>query len=112
MLKRIFVIFALLATAISMSAQYRPGASYSDLDDGETVSSLKNHVRHLASAMMEGRKAGSDGEKSAADYVAASFKEHGVDLLSPAGGDVFGQNRVTRLHPAMSSVMSRVMILH
>ena len=51
---------------------------------------MKNHVRYLASAMMEGRKAGSEGEKAAADYVASTFKEYGVDLLTPAGGELFG----------------------
>ena len=90
MLKRILIIFAALATTISLSAQYRPGAAYSDIDDGETVSCMKNHVRYLASAMLEGRKAGSEGEKAAADYVASTFKEYGVDLLTPAGGELFG----------------------
>ena len=51
---------------------------------------MKNHVRYLASAMLEGRKAGSEGEKAAADYVASTFKEYGVDLLTPAGGELFG----------------------
>ena len=90
MLKRILIIFAALAATISLSAQYRPGAAYSDIDDGETVSCMKNHVRYLASAMMEGRKAGTEGERAAADYVASSFKEYGVDLLTPAGGELFG----------------------
>lgn len=90
MLKRILIIFAALAATISLSAQYRPGAAYSDIDDGETVSCMKNHVRYLASAMLEGRKAGSEGEKAAADYVASTFKEYGVDLLTPAGGELFG----------------------
>ena len=90
MLKRILIIFAALAATISLSAQYRPGAAYSDIDDGETVSCMKNHVRYLASAMLEGRKAGSEGEKVAADYVASTFKEYGVDLLTPAGGELFG----------------------
>jgi TonB family protein len=39
---------------------------------------------------MEGRMAGSQGEKDAADYVAAKFKEYGIDVISPEGGDVFG----------------------
>ena len=90
MLKRIVIIYAALAATISLSAQYRPGAAYSDIDDGETVSCMKNHVRYLASAMMEGRKAGTEGERAAADYVASSFKEYGVDLLTPAGGELFG----------------------
>ena len=46
------------------SAQFRDGAVYEDLYDGETVSLLKAHVRELSSAHLEGRKAGSGGEKN------------------------------------------------
>lgn len=84
------MILAALAASLTMAAQYRPGAMYTDIDDSETVSSIKSHVRHIASAMMEGRKAGSEGEKMTADYVASIFNDYGVDLLSPKDGDVFG----------------------
>ncbi len=75
---------------LSVSAQFRGGASYDDLYDGETVSALKTHVRELSSAHLEGRRAGSEGEKAAAEYVTSMFKEYGVDVISSAGGDVFG----------------------
>ena len=39
---------------------------------------------------MEGRKAGSAGERDAAAYLAAKFNEYGVDLLSARDGDRFG----------------------
>ena len=80
----------MLSVAVAASAQLRSGASYEDLYDGETVSALKSHVRELSAAHLEGRKAGSDGEKAAAEYVADIFKEYGVDILSPAGGEIFG----------------------
>lgn len=71
-------------------AQFRSGSAYDDLYDGETVSSLKSHVRELSAAHLEGRKAGSEGEKAAAEYVASMFTKYGVDMITPASGEVFG----------------------
>ncbi len=76
--------------AWSVSGQYIGGASYEELYDGETVKSLKTHVRELSSAHLEGRKAGSEGEKFAAEYVTGVLKEYGVDVISSGEGDVFG----------------------
>ena len=75
---------------LSLSAQYRSGNSYQDLYDSETVSAIKNHVRELSAASLEGRKAGSEGERLAAEYVGNMFKEYGVDLITPEDGEVFG----------------------
>lgn len=82
------VAFVLLS--VSASAQFRDGAVYDDLYDGETVASLKSHVRELSAAHLEGRKAGSEGEKAAAEYVTQTLKSYGLDVLTPAEGDVFG----------------------
>ena len=73
-----------------LSAQFRNGASYEDLDDSETIAAFKTHVRTLSAAHLEGRKAGSEGEKEAAEYVEQMFKTYGVDLLTPSGGELFG----------------------
>lgn len=81
---------AVLLVTLSASAQFRDGASYEDLYDGETVAAMKSHVRELSAAHLEGRKAGSEGEKLAAVYVTEELKEYGVDVLSPAEGEVFG----------------------
>ena len=70
-------------------AQIRTGA-YVDLYDSETVAAFKTHVRELSSAMLEGRKAGSEGEKLAAEYVEGVFAACDIDLLSPSGGELFG----------------------
>ena len=40
--------------------------------------------------MLEGRLAGSEGERLAAEHVADVFDTYGVDMLSPAGGELFG----------------------
>ena len=89
-LKKLITAFLMLAVTVAASAQFRDGASYEDLYDGETISVLKSHVRELSAAHLEGRKAGSEGEKIAAEYVMQVLKDYGVDVLSPAGGEVFG----------------------
>lgn len=87
--RMIFAAFMLLLPVFSF-AQFRSGSAYDDLYDGETVSSLKSHVRELSAAHLEGRKAGSEGEKAAAEYVASMFTKYGVDMITPASGEVFG----------------------
>ena len=87
--RMIFAAFMLLLPVFS-SAQFRSGSAYDDLYDGETVSSLKSHVRELSAAHLEGRKAGSEGEKAAAEYVASMFTKYGVDMITSASGEVFG----------------------
>lgn len=82
-------VLALLLPLVS-SAQFRDGAGYDDLYDGETVTALKSHVRELSAAHLEGRKPGSEGEKEAAEYVYSRLKEYGVDMLSPSSGELFG----------------------
>lgn len=80
----------MLLLPVFSSAQFRSGSAYDDLYDGETVSSLKSHVRELSAAHLEGRKAGSEGEKAAAEYVASMLTKYGVDMITPASGEVFG----------------------
>ena len=83
-------MLALALMPVLLSAQFRGTVSYDDLDDSETVAAVKSHVRMLSAAHLEGRKAGSEGEKEAAEYVEQMFREYGIDLLTPKGGDVFG----------------------
>lgn len=88
--KFIYVIVLSAACALSAAAQFRDGASYQELYDSEVTASLKQHVRSLSASHLDGRKAGSQGEKEAAEYVSSTLKSYGVDVLSPAEGDVFG----------------------
>ena len=62
-------------------AQYSGGNPYQDLFDSETVKALKEHVTTFTSAQMEGRKAGEEGEKMAADYMEEVMLRYGVDVL-------------------------------
>ena len=90
-MNRLFVLISvLLLSVMSASAQYRQAQAYEDMYDSEAVSAIKKHVRELSAAALEGRKAGSEGEKAAADYVRNKLIEYGVDVISPEGGDVFG----------------------
>ena len=50
---------------------------------------FRKHIEYLASDELEGREAGSEGEKKAATYVASKFEEFG---LSPAGTDGYFQD--------------------
>ena len=84
MMKRLFALMAVLFMATGLHAQYR--GTLEDLDDSETVRALKEHVGYLSGAQMEGRKAGSEGERMAAGYLSEKLKEYGLDVLS-AGND-------------------------
>lgn len=74
---RLIISVVLLFAAYASHAQFRSHAH-------------KNHVAELSSAMYEGRKAGSEGERLAAEYVEVTMKSYGIDVLSPAGGEKFG----------------------
>lgn len=89
-MKKTILLAALFLISLTGVAQYRSGTAYEDLNDSEVVAALKSHVRMLSSAHLEGRKAGSEGEKEAAEYVGEMFREYGVDLLTPVDGEVFG----------------------
>ena len=86
----ISVLCVFLAGPLPSGAQLRTGASYDDLNDSETVRAFKEHVSTVSSAAMEGRKAGSEGERMTAEYVTGKLKEYGVDVLTGPDGDIFG----------------------
>ncbi|MBR0292273.1 MAG: hypothetical protein IJQ79_09120, partial [Bacteroidales bacterium] len=79
----------LLLLPLCLSAQYRT-PDYADLSESEMVRALKEDVGFLASASLEGRAAGSEGELEAASYMASRLESTGADLLYGADGDVFG----------------------
>lgn len=86
---RRFILSFLLLLPFAASAQFVT-SSLRDLDDSEVVSAMKEHVAYLSSAMLEGRKAGSEGEKEAAKYMSDILSSYGIDLLSDPEGDLFG----------------------
>lgn len=90
MMKRALAFLLALSATTFAFGQFRNGSALDALEDSETVRAFKEHVSYLASAELEGRKAGSEGEKLAAAYVAERLKEYGVDIISPEGGSTFG----------------------
>ncbi len=82
--------FVLLLSAAGANAQYRSAGAYAELYDSETTAALRHHIRKLASAEMEGRAAGSQGEKAAAEYVAGQLEAKGVEMLDLPAGNTFG----------------------
>lgn len=91
MVRRIYILLLFVFSAVAASAQFRDDAvAYADLYDSETVASLKEHVRTLSAVQLEGRRAGSGGEKAAAEYVYSQLSSYGVDMLSPKDGEKFG----------------------
>ncbi|NLZ19930.1 MAG: TonB family protein [Bacteroidales bacterium] len=87
-MKRILTCLLCLAAVLPAAAQFRP--SYRSLSDSETVTAMREQVGFLASAALEGRKAGSEGEREAAAYVTEVLKAYGLELLSGEDGDLFG----------------------
>lgn len=87
---RRLLVFLSVLLPFSAFAQFRDSVVGSELNDSEVVASVKEQVGFLASAMLEGRKAGSEGEKQAAEYISSVFEEYGLDVLSGKEGDLFG----------------------
>lgn len=56
--------------------------------DKAIVDNLKRHIQYLADDKLEGRRAGSNGEKLAMEYIMSQFKEIGI---SPKGTESYPQ---------------------
>jgi TonB family protein len=89
--RRILTCLLLAAAVLPAAAQFR--TPYSSLDDSEAVTAMKEHVSFLASAALEGRKAGSEGELEAAAYVSEVLAGYGLELLSGPEGEIFGMKQ-------------------
>jgi Zn-dependent M28 family amino/carboxypeptidase len=57
-------------------------------EDKTTLANLKTHITYLADDKLEGRRAGSNGEKLAREYISGQFKANGV---LPKGTDGYYQ---------------------
>lgn len=88
-LMRCLVSVLLLFASLTLSAQFR-SSQLLGLDDSETVREMKEQIAFLSGAFLEGRKAGSEGEKEAAVYVTEQLESYGVDVLSGEEGEIFG----------------------
>lgn len=88
MKKRLLAVFLALA-ALPAFAQFK-GDPYSGLNESDNVTAFREQVGFLASAALEGRKAGSEGEKEAAAYLSEILESYGLDVISGPDGDLFG----------------------
>ncbi len=79
----------LSALTLSAFAQYRT-PSYGELYESDASAELRRCVEYLASPLLEGRAAGSRGEKEAAIYLSSELEKSGIDVLSGKEGEVFG----------------------
>ena len=86
----LLILSLLLCTAAS--AQFR-SPRYGELDESEAASTMRRDVAFLSAAALEGRAAGSEGEKEAAAYLSERLASYGVDVLSGKEGEVFGMKR-------------------
>ena len=88
MLKK-FVTLLVVLVSTNCFAQFA-GSSLEGLSDSEVVSSMKEQVGYIASAMLEGRAAGSEGERMAAEFISSEFASYGLEFLSGDGLEAFG----------------------
>ena len=81
MYKVILFISLMFLPVLSSFGQIQDMNAYRGLYDSETGAAMRTHVSELSAAFLEGRKAGSEGETAAAEYVTSKFKEYGLELL-------------------------------
>jgi hypothetical protein len=78
-------IILLLGTVIADAQLADPAAQ---IANSIQASSIKEHVYFLASDELQGRETGTEGNKKAADYIAAQFASYGIPSI-PGDGDYF-----------------------
>lgn len=83
-MRHLLVIISLIALPLAAFSQ----DYYGELFDGEDAAVLRSHVEYLSS--LDGRGAGSEGEKAAADYFRSQLLLSGVDVLDSPDDSDFG----------------------
>src|SRR5690606_2595601 len=72
-----------MMTAVSLAAVISAEASTAEQSEADrSAAHMRAHMRFLASDLLKGREAGSDGYQIAAEYVASHLTQFGT---SPAG---------------------------
>lgn len=87
---RKFLPIFILFLSISSFAQFNGSSNLRELEYSETEAALREHVAYLSSASLEGRRAGTEGERLAADYLSSILTSYGLDVISGADGETFG----------------------
>ena len=76
---RIKLIISVLLLATTATAQKIKK------EDKLTLANIKTHIAYLADDKLEGRRAGSNGEKLAMEYISTQFKANGILPKGPDG---------------------------
>lgn len=92
MKKSLISVVLVFCCALS-NAQYRTGVPYPELTESDVCRAMRSDVSFLSGADLEGRGAGTQGEKEAALYFASRLEEYGIDVLSGKEGEFFGMRR-------------------
>src|SRR5215207_3659948 len=85
---RAVILFASLLFVQISYAQKKKSLKLSRAEQA-IVTNLQSHISYLASDKLEGRRAGTAGEKLAGEYISQKFAEVG---LQPKGSDGFFQS--------------------
>lgn len=86
-IRAVFVLASFLFIQVSF-AQKKKSPKLSKADQA-MVTNLQSHISYLAGDKLEGRRAGTAGEKLAGEYISQKFQEVG---LQPKGSDGFFQS--------------------
>ncbi|MBO4264208.1 MAG: TonB family protein [Bacteroidales bacterium] len=89
-MRKSFLLLPLLCLSLLAAAQFKDTGLYAALDEGERASRMREHVAQLSAAALEGRGAGTQGEREAAEYMTEALQACGVEILSGAFGEPFG----------------------
>ena len=88
-MNKLLSVASAVLLALPLFGQYR-NPTYTDLSDSDMVRAMKEDVSYLASAALEGRGAGTEGELEAARYMSRRLAESGADMMYGPDGDLFG----------------------
>ena len=85
--RAVFLIISLFIVQLSFSQKKKPPKL--SKADNLIVANLRGHIGYLADDKLEGRRAGTNGEKLAGEYISQKFQELG---LQPKGTEGFFQS--------------------
>ena len=74
-----------IITSLLLFVSFFALAQKQNKGDRQLIKSLKLHVQYLASDVLEGRRAGSEGEQKAVDYIIAQYESAGLKPMGTQG---------------------------
>ena len=75
----------LIITSLLLFVSFFGLAQKQNKADRQLIKNLKLHVQYLASDVLEGRRAGSEGEQKAVDYIIAQYESAGLQPMGTQG---------------------------